>query len=66
MKRRDFKANKPELDWLDVFLAKSLQVCADRLLPFLNGQLVCFSRLRLRDFKPRKKKIAPKNRWQLR
>ena len=53
--RTNSKANKPELYWLDVFLAKSLQVCADGLLPFLDRQPVCFGRFRLWDFKPTNK-----------
>lgn len=53
--RTNLKANKPELYWLDIFLAKSLKVCADRLLPFLDCQPVCFSGLRLWDFKPMNK-----------
>lgn len=40
------------MHWLDVFLAKSLKVCTDGLLPFLDCQPVCFSRFRLWDFKP--------------
>lgn len=53
--RTNLKANKPELYWLDIFLAKPLKVCADGLLPLLDCQPVCFSRLGLWDFKPTNK-----------